>query len=134
MAQEELQTKNALKDELSLEIEAEQRKKLNEELEAFKLQLKTKEGHKERYISMVKRDHRLYEIMLDNFKFATERVPTWEFEKIAEYTEIKKDQLNDKYIEDKVMSEGKVKSYDQELTAIQEQIDSCERKLKELDE
>ncbi len=119
-----------INDELGQDSIGEAKVNAKKELELFSENIiKIKEA-KERFIKMWNRDEKLYHIMIDAPR---KIVLVYEYEKSDEYWAIRKEQLVEKYEEDKFMAEAKIKQYDTQLEDTQEQIDSIKELLSDLE-
>lgn len=129
----EKQNNVGVQDDIGKEMIEATRDKILKELEMFQNKLPEQQKGKERFVKMWERDKRMYELMLegDNHKKIE---PQWNYEKSEEYWDIRKSQLQDKYEQDKFVSERKIEEYDASIEAIQEEIESCKKQLAELDE
>lgn len=118
------------KDELSSDSTSEAIENAKKEIEHFEQNLVSIQEGKERFTKMWERDERLYNIMINNHR---KLEPVYEYEKLEEYWEIRKQQLVDKYEEDKFVSEQKIKQYDMQLEQVKEQLESTKEMLADLE-
>ena len=120
-------------DDIGQEMIASTIENLKKEVEMYEKNLPEREKGRERFIQMWERDKRMYELMLenDNHKKIS---PDWNYELSDEYWDIRKSQLQDKFEQDKHMSEAKIEEFDVSIEAIKEELESSKKQLAELEE
>lgn len=116
-------------DELGQDSIEEAKANAQKELDHFKQNVETITKARERFENMWKRDERLYMIMIGAHK---KLEPVYGYEKSDEYWDIRKEQLVEKYEEDKFLAERKIEEYGNQLIQLQEQIDSTQELLNDL--
>lgn len=129
-------TKNndiTVKDDIGKEMIEKTRENIQNELEQFKKNYPEMVKHKDRFVEMWNRDKRMYELMLEDGNYKKIE-PQYQYETVEEYWDIRKSQLQDKFAEDKYLSEQKIVEYEANLKHMEEEMQSCEEQLKKLDE
>jgi hypothetical protein len=117
--------------EYGSEIMQEAIQSLEKELELHTRNLKNNIDGKERFTKQWERDQKIWTIMIDNHMKLPEHI-AFEYETVPEYWELRKEQLIEKYEEDKFKTESRLKKFDIDTEAINEQIKSATDKLNEL--
>lgn len=120
-------------DEYGKDILKSQMDSIKKEKEYFEVQLQKAKDGRERFIKQWTRDQKIYELMLNNFSMLPEKT-TMKYETFPEYWELKKQQFEDKFEQDRHMTEAKIADYDRQISAFEEEIASADTKLKELGE
>jgi len=121
----------SVKDDIGQDIEAEMIEALEREVALFNKNLDKIEADKENFVTQWKVDNELYQLMIEgSAKVPEHRV--FEYEQSDRYWELRKQQLEFKYRQDKFMSEQRLGQYDTSKLALQEQLDSSQSKLTEL--
>jgi len=122
-----------VEDEYSKDIIDGQVESIVGELTNFRDQRVKAIAGKERFLKQWDRDKELYKIMLDNFSMIPEKI-TMKYEQSPRYWELKTQQFEDKYAQDKHMTEAKLSDYDRQIEAFEMEIQTAEEKLRELGE
>ena len=128
-------TKNnqiSVKDDIGKEMIQKTKENIQKELEQFQKNYPEMVKHKERFEKMWARDKRMYELMLENGNYKKIE-PQYQYETVEEYWDIRKSQLQDKFDEDRFLSEQKIAEYTANLKHMEEEMKSCEKQLKEFD-
>lgn len=129
---EKVKDEIGIKDDLGKEIEKEQRKTLNEEIELFTKNIESSKKSKANYEEQWVVDNEIYEIILkeDNMRKIN---PDFKYESDERYWELRRTQLSYKYRMDKFMSEAKLTEFDRQVEVLEEQLKIATTKLEEMD-
>jgi len=122
-----------IQDELGMEALEQAKVQLNKEISTFTENVESLTKGKENYIKQWEVDKRLAEIQLegDNLMPFEPKIP---LEANKEYYELVKQKIAFKLRFDTHQAEEQLKAYDIQIATMQEQIDSSQKKLKELEE
>ena len=130
---EMVEDKMKVKDNLGQEAEEAYKESLERELEMFKNNLKSEKTGRERYKKQNDRQRKLWAIMMSDYEPVEEMVKM-KFELNPEFWEIQRTMQQEKIDQEEVMIEGRMKKFDSDIAAIEEQIKEKESRLKELGE
>jgi len=128
-----VEDKMKVKDNLGQEAEEAYKESLERELEMFKNNLKSEKTGRERYKKQNDRQRKLWAIMMSDYEPVEEMVKM-KFELNPEFWEIQRTMQQEKIDQEEVMIEGRMKKFDSDIAAIEEQIKEKESRLKELGE
>lgn len=120
-------------DNIGAEILEAQKEQLHKEIELFEKNLEQLKKDKENFVTQWAVDNKLYEIILkdDNMKKIN---PEFGYELNPEYWELRHKQQEFRYRMDKHLAESKIRGYDVQMQAAEEQLVSANQKLNELGE
>lgn len=129
-ANEEQDNDPKCKDALGKEIVEATKEQIQKELDLFESRVKDVEKAKENYQKQWDIDKEIYEICLKDFGLIN---PQHKYQENPRYWELQKEKFKYQIRQDTFMAEQKLKSFDTQLKEIQDQVESAEAKLRDLE-